>query len=202
MVTLYGISTSRAFRPRWLLEELQLEYQQEPVDFRGDDLRDPAYLALNPNGRVPTLVDGETVLWESMAINLYLAEKYGREAGFWPEDIEARGKTLQWSFWVMTEVEHALLSVLMHRRVLPEDKRDSERAARNEGCLKRPFGILDQALAGREYLVDDHFTVADLNLAAVLCWVRPARYSLEAWPDLDAWLTRCLARPARKRAQV
>lgn len=202
MITLYGITTSRAFRCLWMLEELGLEYRHQPLDFRGDDLKSPDYLDLNPNGRVPTLCDGELVLWESMAINLYLADRYGHDQGLWPDTHGMQAKTYQWSFWVMTEVEHSLLTVLMHKRVLPEDKRDAHKVSRNEGVLRQPFAILEGALEGREYLAGDRFTVADLNVAAVLSWCKPARYSLKELPNLNGWLNRCLDRPARKRAQV
>lgn len=201
MLELYGITQSRAFRPRWLLEELGLPYQHHPLDFRSDALKQPNYLALNPNGRVPTLVDGDLVLWESMAINLYLAEKYGAEQRLWPETIEQRALAYQWTFWVMTEVETALLTVLMHKRVLPETQRNVHKASRSEGLLKKPLRVLDAALAERDYLAGDHFTVADLNVAAVLSWMKPARVGLKPYPQLAAWLDRCLARPARKQAQ-
>ena len=202
MITLYGVTTSRAFRCLWMLEELALPYRREKLDFRGPELRTPEYLALNPNGRIPTLQDGEFILWESMAINLYLAGKYGREAGFWPDSAETEGLAYQWSLWVMTEVEQALLTLLMHKRVLPEDKRDPQKVSRNQGILRAPLEVLDRALADRDYLVDGRFTVADLNVAAVLSWAKPARLSLAQLPNLDGWLRRCLERPARRRAQA
>ena len=202
MLKLYGITQSRTFRPLWMLKELGLPFEHIPLDFHDDDLKQPEYRALNPNGRVPTLVDGELVLWESMAINLYLARRYGADAGLWPDTIEGEALAWQWSFWVMTEVEHALLTVLMHSRVLPEAERDADRAKRNLGVLGAPFRVLDQALDGREYLIGDRFSVADLNVAAVFAWCKPARVSLKDYPHLDTWLSRCLARPARKQAQL
>lgn len=202
MIRLYGITQSRAFRPLWLLYEIGLPFEHVKLDFHGDDLKHPSYRELNPNGRVPTLVDGDLVLWESMAINLYLARKYGAEAGLWPSSIEDEGRALQWSFWVMTEVEQPLLTVLMHSRVLPEDKRDADKVSRNRGLLKAPLAVLDGALAGRSYLAGDGFTVADLNVAAVLSWCKPARVGLKDYPNLSAWLERCLDRPARRQAQI
>jgi len=202
MITLYGIATSRAFRCLWMLEEIGLEYAHQPLDFRGDDLRSEQYRAINPNARVPTLQDGTLTLWESMAINLYLASRYGAEQGLWPDSPQSQGLAYQWSFWVMTEVEQPLLTVLMHKRVKPEAERDPQKVSRNEGILRKPFETLDQALADRDYLVDGRFTVADLNMAAVFSWCKPARVSLKEYPNLSAWLDRCLARPARKRAQV
>jgi len=202
MLKLYGITRSRAFRPLWLLHELGLEFEHIRIDYHTDAVKTPDYLAINPNGRVPALVDGDLVLWESMAINLYLARKYGGERGLWPDSIEDEALALQWSFWVMTEVETALLKVLMHGRVLPAEKRDPDRLSHNLGLLKAPFSVLDRALAGRDYLAGNRFTVADLNVAAVLTWCKPAPVSLEEYPHLDAWLSRCLARPARKQAQA
>lgn len=202
MITLYGITASRAFRCLWMLEELGIPYQRQKLDYRGNALRTPEYRAINPNARIPALKDGNFILWESMAINLYLAGKYGRDAGLWPDDPKSEGLTYQWSFWVMSEIEHPLLTLLMHKRILPQEKRDPERASRNQGILRTPLEILDRNLADREYLVDQRFTVADLNVAAVLSWAKPAHYPLKTLPHLHAWLNRCLDRPARKRAQV
>jgi glutathione S-transferase len=201
MLKLYGISTSRALRPLWMLEELGLEFDHEPLDFRGKALQTPDYLSLNPNGRIPTLVDGDLVLWESMAINLYLAKTYGADTGLWPESPAAQALAIQWSFWVMSEVERALLTVLEQRRVLPEPERDANKLARNQGALRAPFRVLDDVLAKRPYLVADRFTVADLNLAAVMSWAKPAKLDLSDWPNLRDWLDRCLKRPAFKRAR-
>lgn len=202
MLRLYGTAQSRAFRPLWLMHEIGLEYEHIRLDYRGDQLSDPDFLAVNPNGRIPALVDGDLVLWESMAINLYLAHRYGGESGLWPDSIEGEALAQQWSFWVMSEVETPLLSVLMHSRVLPAEKRDPEKVSRNLGVLKAPLAVLDQALAEREYLLGETFTIADLNVASVLIWCKPARIDLSTFPSLEAWLERCLARPARKQAQA
>ncbi|MGB5451800.1 MAG: glutathione S-transferase family protein [Sedimenticolaceae bacterium] len=202
MLRLYGITQSRAFRALWLLHELGLPYEHVKLDYRDGPLDDPDYLALNPNGRIPTLVDGELVLYESMAINLYLARRYGVQAGLWPDSIEGEALAWQWSFWVMSEVEIPLLTVLMHRRVLPEDKRVAAKASRNLGLLKAPFGVLNRSLAGRDHLLGGGFTVADLNVAAVLSWCKPAGLTLDEHPHLAAWLGRCLGRPARRQAQA
>lgn len=201
MITVHGITASRAFRPLWVLEELGLPYHQVARDFRGDALDEPSYLALNPNGRIPTLVDDDLVLWESMAIDLYLARRYSPPGELWPDSAAGEALAWQWSFWVMTEVEHALLSVLMHRRILPEARRDADKVKRNLGLLRRPFGVLEQTLAKRPFLAEPRFTIADLNVAAVLSWCIPARVSLAEHPAMAAWLKLCLARPARKRAQ-
>lgn len=200
MIKLYGVSASRAYRNLWLLEELGLAYEHIPQDYRNGASQNPEFLAINPNGRIPALVDAELVLFESMAINLYLASRYGTDTPLWSSDPAGQGLTYQWSFWVMSEVEHALLSVLMHSRVLPQDKRDAQSLSRNSGCLKLPFAVLDKALADREYLLGNTFSVADLNVAAVLSWARLARFDLQPFPNLNRWLEACLARPANRKA--
>lgn len=202
MIKLHGIAASRAFRPLWVLEELGLAHEHIPQDFRDGTLRNPEYLKLNPNGRIPTLQDDDLTLWESMAINLYLASKYDKKTLLWPNAIALQGLIYQWSFWVVSEVEHKLFNVLLHRRLHTKINRDAACADRNEIALQAPFAILEQALNSSDYLLGNQFTLADLNVASVLSWAPLSRISLKAYPNLAAWLKRCLARPARKRAQV
>lgn len=197
MITLYGIRASRAFRSLWMLEELGLEYENVPTNFVGDN-KQPDYLALNPNGRIPTLVDGDTVLWESMAINLYLAEKYDGELR--PKSVEDQGRAVQWSFWVMTETEKAVLDVLLHSVILPEDQRDAAVKAAAVAQLEAPLAVLDGALEGRDHLVGDQFSVADLNVASVLSWALMAQLDLSAFPNVTRWLGACTSRPAAQAA--
>ncbi|MHC4164817.1 MAG: glutathione S-transferase family protein [Planctomycetota bacterium] len=197
MITLYGIPASRAFRPLWMLEELGLEYENVPTNFLGDN-KQPDYLAINPNGRIPTLVDGDIVLWESMAINLYLAEKY--DGGLQPKSVEDRGRATQWSFWVMTETEKALLEYLFHTVILPEDQRDAAVRSAASEQLRAPLGVLDGALEGRDHLVSDRFTVADLNVASVLAWGQLAGFDFSVFPNVSRWLTACTSRPAAQAA--
>jgi glutathione S-transferase len=198
MITLYGISASRAFRPLWMLEEIGLEYEHVQTNFTGDN-KQPDYLAINPNGHIPALVDGDTVLWESMAINLYLAEKY--DGGLRPKTQEDRGRALQWSFWVMTEVEKPLLEYLFHSVILPDDQRDAAVPPAAAKQLEAPLRVLDDALEGRDQLVGDDFGVADLNVASVLAWGQLAGFDFSAIPNASRWLSACTSRPAAQAAQ-
>jgi glutathione S-transferase len=197
MLQLYGNERSRAIRCLWMLEEVGKPYQLVDKSLRADDLHSAEYLRLNPNARIPTLVDGDLVLWESMAINLYLAQKYDRPMHC--ASAEVLGLAAQWSFWAMLEIEHLLLDLLNHRAVLPEFARDLSAVERDELLLKKPLSVLDSSLAGRFHLAGDGFTVADLNVAGILVWGKIARLDLSAYPDLAAWLDRCLARPAYAR---
>ena len=199
MLQLYGNPRSRAMRCLWMLEEVGEPYQLIEKSTRADDLQSAEYLRLNPNARIPALVDGEVVLWESMAINLYLAQKY--EGPMHCAGPEVLGLSAQWSFWAVLEIEALLLDLLQHRAVLPEFARDASYAERDELLLRKPLGILNDALAGREYLVGNSFTVADLNVASILVWGKIARLDMSTYPEATRWLYGCLARAAYRRAR-
>src|SRR6266480_5925482 len=173
MLHLYGNPRSRATRCLWMLEEMGEPYRLIETSTRADDLHSAEYLRLNPNARIPTLVDGNFVLWESMAINLYLAQKH--DGPMHCAGPEVLGLAAQWSFWAVLEMEALLLDLLQHRAVLPEYARDASYAERGELLLRKPLGILNDALAGREYLAGKSFTVADLNVASILTWGKMAR---------------------------
>ncbi len=172
MLQLFGNSRSRAMRCLWMLEEMGTPYNLIEKSTRAEDLQTADYLRLNPNARIPTLVDGDVVLWESMAINIYLAQKY--EGPMHCASPEVLGLAAQWSFWAVLEMENLLLDLLQHRALLPEFARDPSYAERDESLLRKPLGVLNDALAGRGFLVGDSFTVADLNVASILVWGKMA----------------------------
>lgn len=199
MLQLYGNPRSRAMRCLWMLEEMGQPYRLIDKSTRADDLQSAEYLRLNPNARIPTLVDGDVVLWESMAINLYLAQKFDGPMHY--AGPEVLGLAAQWSFWAMLEMESLLLELLQHRALLPEFARDPSFVERGELLLRKPLRILDAALAGRDYLAGGSFSVADLNVAGILVWGKMARLDLSAYPELTRWLDGCLARPAYRRVR-
>jgi glutathione S-transferase len=197
---IYGIPRSRAFRALWLAKELGLNYDNVAVDFGSGETRQPAYLAINPNGHVPTIDDNGFVLWESMAINLYLAKKHGLGT-LYPTSLEDEARAWQWSFWAITELERHVLTAMFNRAILPEDKRDPAAADAAEKELQHPLSVLDGAVTKTPYLLGDDFTVADLNVASVLSWARPARIDFNPFPKAADWLSRCALRPAAKEAR-
>lgn len=199
MLQLYGNPRSRAMRCLWMLEEMGEPYQLIEKSTRADDLQSAEYLRLNPNARIPTLVDGEVVLWESMAINLYLAQKH--EGPMHCAGPEVLGLAAQWSFWAVLEMEALLLDLLLHRAVLPEFARDASYAERDELLLRKPLGVLNDALVGHEYLVGNSFTVADLNVASILVWGKMARLDMSTLLEATRWLDGCLARSAYGRVR-
>jgi glutathione S-transferase len=204
---LYGITGSRALRSIWALEEVGAEYELVQTHFMGDSKK-PEYLALNPNGRIPTLVDGDLTLYESMAINLYLARKYGGD--LWPSAENDRALAVQWSFWGISDIEPRLMAILINRMMLPEDQRDGAAADKAEKEIARPLRVLEAHLSshGVSSHGGDHpsilggdFTIADLNVASVLAMSSLVGLDLAPWPTVQQWLASCTSRPSMVRAQ-
>jgi glutathione S-transferase len=194
---IYGIARTRAFRALWVAKELGLDYQHLPIEIGDDGAKSPEFLAINPNGRLPVIVDGDFVLFESLAITLYLAKKHsgGR---LYPATLEGEALAWQWSLWAVTEVDRGVNIWSLHAVRLPPEERN---AALREEALKiiaSPFKVLDAAVAKQPYLLGNDFTVADLNVAAVIS--RAVDMDLSTWPHLKDWLTRCLERPAAREA--
>jgi glutathione S-transferase len=169
-----------------------------PVGFTGET-RKPEYLKINPNVHMPALDDNGTLLWESMAINLYIAEKYGK-APLWPSTVEGHGACYQWSLWSMTEVEAPMLDVVYHRMMLPADQRDEKVALAGIEKLKAPLKVLDDHLQKSDYLLGKEFTIADLNVASVLSIAQYIQLDLSRTSNAQKWLQKCLGRPANQKA--
>ena len=150
----YGSSKSRAARCLWALEEVGAKYEHDPMP--NTQAKNPDHLKRNPNGHIPVLEDEGHYIWESMAINLYLAEKYGKN-GLWPADVFGHAAAYQWSIWAMTECEPHLLTMLMHKVLLPADQRDEKAGQKAadcdqgaaEGPRRRAQG---QGVSARQYL--------------------------------------------------
>jgi glutathione S-transferase len=206
-LTIYGIVASRAIRPLWAAAELGLPYEHQATDYKGGATRTPEFLAINPNGHIPALVDhrpeGDVTVWESMACALYIARVHGEADGvsLTPATPREEAEALRWSFWTVTEVEKDALTVLMHRLVMPPEDRKHDLAEAAEKRLTVPLRVLEQHLTqqqarGEAHLAAARFTVADLCVASVLVWAKPARELLAQYPLVSAWLARCLERPA------
>ena len=192
---IYGIARTRAFRALWIATELGLDYEHVPVEIGSAGARQPEYLAVNPNGRLPAIDDEGFVLWESLAITLYLAKKHGR---LYPTTLEGEAKAWQWSLWAVQEVDRGVNIWSLHAVRLPPEDRDAARRDEALRVIAPPFGVLDGALADRPYLLGDDFTVADLNVAAVIS--RAIEMDLSATPHVAVWLKRCLDRPSARAA--
>ena len=194
---IYGIARTRAFRVLWVAEELGLAYEHLPIEIGDAGARTPEFLSLNPNGRLPVIVDDGFVLFESLAITLYLAKKHSH-GKLYPGTLEGEAATWQWTSWALNEVDRGVNIWSLHAVRLPPTERDAARRDEALKVLAAPFKVLDAAVARRKYLLGDDFMVADLNVAAVIS--RAADMDLSAVPNLKAWLARCLERPAARKA--
>lgn len=191
---IYGVPQNRTYRVLWMANELGIPFERIQPDIASD-----TYKKINPNARMPAIDDDGLVMWESMAINLYLAKKYGKDIAAKTPAEEAHAT--QWSFWVMTEVEKSLLNALFATLGIGGMPKDPEKVKASYEELRKPFGVLNQHLEGRKFLIADRFTVADLNVASVLSWATIARLDLAPWPKMKQWLEGCLAREAATKAR-
>lgn len=195
---IYGIARTRAFRALWVAMELGLDYEHIPIEIGDAGARTPEFLAVNPNGRLPAIDDDGFVLWESLAITLYLAKKHST-GELYPAAIEDEAKAWQWSLWALNEVDRGVNIWSLHAIRLPPEDRDAGKLAEALTVIEKPFKVLDEALADRAWLLGETFTVADLNVAAVIS--RAIEMDLSTTPRLRDWLTRCLERPAAREAR-
>jgi glutathione S-transferase len=200
VLKIYGWKRSRAVRCMWVLEELGLPYEQVPLNPHAGETRTPEYLALNPSGKIPTLVHDDFVLSESVAINWYLAANF--PGSLLPRDVHLAAEVQQWTSWAVTELEPPLVAIMR------EGRRSKEQidAARIEAARAEVHGtigsVLEPALAGGGYLLESQgFTLADLNVACVASVVPMFDISLERHPAVADWMRRCFAREAWARAQ-
>lgn len=196
---IYGSPRTRAVRALWMAEELGRPYEIVAIDGSAGADQRAALLAINPNGRVPAIDDGGFTVWESMAVNLYLAKKYG--GALYPSSLEGEARAWQWSFWAVTEIDQPIIDWARHTLVLPAAERDRAVAAAALLRLDRPLSALESHLGGAPWIGEpDRFTVADLNAAATL--YRALSMDLSARPRTADWLKRCWDRPAAKRARA
>jgi glutathione S-transferase len=201
-IQFYGWPRSSASRVHWTLEELGLPHEHIVLHREKGEHREPAYLAINPNGKVPALVDGGQPYFESLAIILHLAETYGRERGLWPESGAPRAEALSWSVWGSQELHFYMMQFLYHGLDSPvsykPEQRSKATADYNHGQLVRLLDVLDARLQGRDYLLGA-FSLADVPAASVLLFGTGLGVGLEGRTNVQAWLDRCRARPARAR---
>jgi len=208
MLTIYGVYRSRASRNYWMARELGIAFKSVPViqarrvadPLAADapiNTKSPAFLAVNPMGLIPAIDDDGVVLTESLANNLYLARKYGGPLA--PADIREEGLMGNWTMWAATEVEpHAVQIVLTYDYGNEETDEGKATIARCAKALDKVFARMETHLDGRDYLVGDRFTVADLNLAEVFRYTMSQKQLFARYPRVAAWLARCHDRPAFK----
>ena len=198
MLRIYGSAKSRAVRVLWMAGELGLTYDHQDFLPRSPGTQTPEFRALNPNARVPTIDDDGFVLYESMAINFYLAKKAG--SALYPSDPKNEALALQWSLWETDRLDRQIVNYQRHIKDLPQAERKAEIADAAWKEIVPAFDALETALTKSEWLAGPTFSVGDLNVASAL--YRALSIDLSKWPKINAWLHRCWERPAAKKVRA
>ena len=198
MLTVYGCANTRSSRVLWALEEAGAEYEYVAVDLRAGAGWKPEYLALNPGGKVPTLVDGELVLTESAAICTYIGDRFPASRLTPPVGSPERAHYDQWCYFVLSELEQPLWTMAKHLFALPERRRVPAVLDTARWEFAMAAKVLAAGLGQREFIVGDHFTAADILIGHTLTWALAFELPLEQG-HLKTYVERLLARPAWAR---
>ncbi|MDX2222096.1 MAG: glutathione S-transferase family protein [Rhodospirillaceae bacterium] len=200
MIKIYGSIMSRASRNAWAAEEAGAAYDIVALDFRKAEHKQPAFLAINPAGKMPAIVDGDVVMSESLAINLYIAQTYGKGT-VWPSAAKDQARCLQWTMWAGAELEPVAYGRLREVFFKKPEERDAKLLAELAEKAKPIVEVLNVALAQSPYLLGASFTVADLNAACVMEYLVRSEFDLSPWPKVAAWYQACTGRPAYRKVQ-
>lgn len=200
MIKLYGTARSRASRALWMLAECGVPYEHDDLSKVEGEARTAAITRVNPIGKIPAIEDGKVKLFESMAINLYLARKYGGK--LWPAAEDDQARAIAWSFFSMTELEPRIVQLFFERVMRKEHERNEDNEKKNWDELQRPLRALESELKGRDYILDGSFTVADLNLASCFTMLNMAKPDMSAYPNIQCWLAACYARPGYQKSRA
>lgn len=198
-LTFYYSPMSTATLTDLVLEELSVPCERIRVDLKKGETRAQEFLRVNPNGKVPVLVHDGTAIWESAAITLYLGEIFGVAKGLYPEPGPARGEAMKWVVWANVTLGDAFGRWVRNTSDwFPAEQHNAKAAAAAESDTRDCLRILNQALAGHEYLLAG-YTLADTHVNSLIDWLRFMKMDLSDYPNLNAWSQRCTARPAYAR---
>ncbi|HSH47699.1 MAG TPA: glutathione S-transferase family protein [Halomonas sp.] len=198
MISVYTYAGSRSLRVVWTLEELELDYRCHALRLDQGEGQTPEHLARHPDGKVPVLVDGELTLFESGAICRYLAAKYGGGSSLMPKDVAGQARLDQWLFFLLTELEQPLWNQAKHTFALPEVQRVPAMIPTAAWEYRRALAALERRFDGKDWLMGEHFSLADIFLTQILMWSQKAKHPVPE--QLKDYLARCTARPAWARA--
>jgi len=184
MLTVYGTPKSRTSVVLWLLREIGMEFRHVDSPIRGD--KHAEHLEVNPAGTMPVIKDDDFVLTESMAITFYLAKKYGGDAG--PRNLQEEADILRWTLWAAADVDRHVVALVNSSGVDEDHPYDEEKNAEVTAALRTPLERFDEKLDGREFLVGDRLTVADINVAFTLSFLLLLNYDLSDMPNVAHYM--------------
>jgi glutathione S-transferase len=190
---LYEFGPTRSIRVRWTLQELGVDFEPIRVNLLAGEHRRPEFLKINPAGKIPVLVDGDRVFTESVAIVLYLAEKYSNK-GLLPHSLDERAQVNRWLLFAATELEQPLWRISRHTALYPEEQRLPGDVVLASGEFKDMAAVLEKHMQGRQFVATDNVSVADFVMAYTLDWGNEVKL-LDGCPQLLAYVNRMYARP-------
>ena len=196
-IKVYGPRSGSALRTHWVAAELGTDYESAPVDFSKGENRADWFLKLNPMGQVPTLVDGDFALAESMAIGSYLIDLAGSDLG--GKTPQERAWAWQWSLWTALNPHPHLATLAAPAwtgKALTPEAEATEKAA-----VAKYLVVLEAHLARRPFIAGTNFTVGDINVACALSYAAISKYDLSPYPAITAWMAKVTARPAYAKAK-
>lgn len=197
MITIYGSPKSSAGRCFWCLEEAGIEYSTKSIDFSAGEHKSEAFLKINRNGKVPALTDGDFTIWESLAINNYIADAYKPELlGTTPQ---ARGLVSQWSIWSVADLQVPMIQAFIQLVFVPEPRRDAEVIKKAFDKIPGMLNTLEAELEGKTYLVGETFTLADLNTSFVVSICDDIKFDLSEYTNIMQWRNRIAERDGSLR---
>ena len=200
MVKIYGNIVSRTSRNLWMLEELDIEYEHISLDWINKEQLSPDYLKINPAGKVPTLIDGDIIISESIAINLYLAQKFSKN-GLWPGNEEGQAQCLQWSFWASSELEPVIYPRYKEYYMKKEPDRNQSLIDELTEKSGEILNYLNTCLSNSDYLTGNTFSVADLNVSVIMEYLDRTGFKLDPWNKVSTWYSSCYNRKANLEIQ-
>lgn len=200
-MTLYGYRNGRTLRALWALEEVGASYEFVEMDLKRGQHREPAFLALNPAGKVPVLDDDGTIVTESAAICMHLAERHPESGLLPPAGTPERTECYRWTSFILTELDAPLWTIAKHRFALPQERRVPAVIETAGWEFRAAAKVLASALEDQEYLAGPSFSVADIVAGHTLLWAKSARLPLGS-NSLETYLERLLARDAAVRARA
>lgn len=208
MLKFYYAPQSSASRVHWVLEELGVPYEKVRVALDKGEQRNASFLAINPNGKVPALVDGDAKLFESLAMFLWLGERYGEAKGMWPKaGTPQRAEAFAWTAWGSVELAPCVIDRVLHTAdvhwALPKDQKSAHVAERALKGWNDRLAVLEKHLSGKDWMLGKDFSLVDCaNGTVVGLGAMIAGLPTGDFKNVGAWMARCQQRPAFGRVMM